>query len=97
MAGFAHIIRLGVREGTYGRIVGEYQFTYNEGGKSWVRTFGDEASLAEFLRSDIAIPPEVAAAAMEELRDAGKTTLTDVEIRESELPAMGLEDLPSDS
>ena len=96
MLGFAHIIRLGVREGTYGRTIGEYQFTYNDGRKSWVRTFDGGASLAEFLRSDAAIPADVVAAALEELRGAGKTTNADVEIRESEAPAMGLEQLPSD-
>ena len=75
MLGFAHIIRLGVREGTYGRTIGEYQFTYNDGRKSWVRTFDGGASLAEFLRSDAAIPADVVAAALEELRGAGKTTI----------------------
>ena len=96
MPGFAHIIRLGVREGTYGRMLGEYQFTYHESGKSWVRTFDGEASLAEFLRSDVAISTEVVAAGMEELRASGKTTIADVEIRESEAPAMGLEQMPSE-
>ena len=50
----------------------------------------------KFLRSDAAIPADVVAAALEELRGAGKTTIADVEIRESEAPAMGLEQLPSD-
>ena len=97
MLGFAHVIRLGVREGTYGRIVGEYQFTYNSGGNMWVRTFDDEASLAEFMGSDVAISPHVVASALEELSRSGSATVTDVEIRESEAPAMGLEQLPSDS
>jgi hypothetical protein len=97
MSGYVHIFRLGMREGTYGKIVGEYQFTYSASGKSWVRTFDDEASLLEFLRSDVAIPEDVAESALGELRRTGKTTIADVEIRESEAPAMGLEQLPSET
>jgi hypothetical protein len=97
MPGYAHIFRIGMREGTYGRIVGEYQFTYSDGGKTWVRTFDDQAALSDFLGSDIAVPAEIIEKALEDLHRAGKTTIADVEIRESEAPAMGLEQLPSDA
>ncbi len=96
MAGYAHIVRLGTREATYGRTVGQYQFTYNTGGRSWVRTFDDEISLAEFLRSEVGVVPNVADMAMEDLRRLGHATLTDIEIEEVHAPAMGLEQLPSD-
>src|SRR5205814_10179387 len=97
MPGYAHLIRLGVREGTYGKTVGEYQFTYSEGSKSWVRTFDDEPSLAEFLISDVAIPADVVDRALNQLRAEGRVTLAEIEIRESEAPAMGLQQLPSGS
>lgn len=97
MPGYAHLVRLGVREATYGRTIGEYQFTYNSAGKSWVRTFDDEASLAEFLLSDVAIPQDIAGPAMSDLERIGNTTIANVEIPETEAAAMGLEQLPSES
>ena len=97
MPGYANLIRLGLREGTYGKTIGEYQFTYSEGSKSWVRTFDDEPSLAEFLINDVAVPTDVVERAMDQLRGEGHVTLAEIDIRESEAPAMGLEQLPSDS
>jgi len=97
MPGYANLVRLGLRDGTYGRTVGEYQFTYVDGGKSWARTFDGEASLAEFLRSNVAVPAEVVDGALEKLRGEGHVTLAEVDIRESEAPAMGLELMPSES
>ncbi len=96
MPGFAHLVRLGTREGTYGTIVGQYQFTYNTGGKSWVRTFDDEHTLAQFLRSEVGVVPEVTDRAIEELHSTGHVTLPDIEIEEVHAPALGLEQLPSD-
>lgn len=96
MPGFAHVIRLGAREGTYGKIFGEYQFTYSEGGKAWVRVFDSEASLSEFLRSDAALAPDVVGGAIDQLLRAGNVTIADVEIKESDAAAMGLEQLPGD-
>jgi len=97
MPGYAHLIRLGLREGTYGRTVGEYQFTYSEGSKSWVRTFDDEPSLAEFLISDVAVPAIVVDKALDQRLEEGHVTLAEIDIRESEAPAMGLQQLPSES
>ncbi len=96
MVGFAHIVLLGTREGTSGRVFGQYQFTLSAGGNSWVRTFDREERLLEFLRSDIAVTPAAAESALEELRRSGNTTIANIEFRESEAPAMGLEQLPSD-
>ncbi len=96
MPGYAHIIRVGLRDGTYGGTVGEYQFTYTEGSNSWVRTFDGESSLAEFLASDIGVPGQVVDSTIDQLRREGNVTLADIDIRDSEAPAMGLEQLPSD-
>jgi hypothetical protein len=97
MPGYANLVRLGLREGTSGRSVGAYQFTYVDGGRSWDRTFDQESALAEFLRSNVAVPAKVVDSALEELRGEGHVTLTEVDIRESEAPAMGLELTPSES
>jgi hypothetical protein len=97
MPGYAHLIHLGLRDGTYGRTIGEYQFTYNDGKNSWVRTFDGEPSLAEFLIGDVAVPPDVVDGALDQLRAEGHVTLAEIDIRESEAPAMGLEQLPSES
>ncbi len=96
MIGFAHIVLLGAREGTYGKTLGQDQFTLNASGNSWVRTFDSEDKLLEFLVSDISLPAEIAESAVADVRQNGNTTIADVEIRESEAPAMGLEQLPSD-
>src|SRR5512146_2705079 len=97
MPGYAHLFRLDLREGTYGRTVGQYQFTYTEGGKTWSRTFDDDSSLAEFLGSYVAVPAAVVQRALDQLRREGSVTLADGDIEESEAPAMGLAQLPSDS
>ncbi len=97
MPGYAHIVRLGLREGTYGRTVGDYQFTYNASGKTWARTFEDEDSLAEFLVNNAAIPRDIADPAMSELARVGNATIANVEIPETEAGAMGLEQMPSET
>ncbi len=96
MIGLAHIVLLGAREGTYGKTLGQYQFTLNASGNSWVRTFDSEDKLLEFLVSDISVPADIADRALAEARRNGNSTIAEVEIRESEAPAMGLEQLPSD-
>jgi hypothetical protein len=53
--------------------------------------------LEEFLDSDIGLDARLVEKAIEELRRTGKVTIADVGIRETELPAMGLEQLPSDA
>lgn len=96
MPGFIHIFRVSTEPGPYQRAVPQYQLTYSTGGSSYSRVF-DERRLQAFLHSDIGLDPVVVGQAIEELRRTGKTTIADVEIRESELPAMGLEQLPSDA
>jgi len=97
MPGYAHLVRLGAREGTYGQTVGEYQFTYSSAGKTWARTFGDEASLSEFLLSEAAIPQDIVDPAMSDLARIGNVTIANVEIPETEAAAMGLEQIPSEA
>ncbi len=96
MSGFIHIFLLGPEQQRSGRRVPQFQLTYNTGGNSYVRVF-DEKGLDEFLRSHAGMRGEAADEAIEELRRARKTTIADVEIKDYEAPALGLEQLPSDS
>lgn len=96
MPGFAHIFLVGSEESqSSARRVPQYQFTYNTGGNSYVRVF-DEKGLEEFLRSEAGVLGEVAGKAIEELRRAGSTTITGVDIKDHEAPGLGLQQLPSD-
>jgi hypothetical protein len=96
MPGFLHIFFVGTELGPYGKAVLHYQLTYSTGGNSYVRVFS-EPGLEEFLDSDIGLDARLVEKAIEELRRTGKVTIADVGIRETELPAMGLEQLPSDA
>lgn len=95
MSGFVHIFRLEQATGTYGKTVFRYQLNYTVGGNTYVRVF-DEGGLDLFLRSDLSLTPEMAGKTMRELRAVGKATVADVDIPAHELPALGLEQLPSD-
>ncbi len=95
MPGFVHIFRLGTEPQKYGKIVAQYQLNYTIGGNSYVRVF-DENGLDKFLRSNIGITPEMTDTALQQLHEAGKTTLADVEIPQHEAPALGLEQVPTD-
>ncbi len=95
MPGFAHIFRVGEATGTYGKRVFEYQLNYTVGGNTYARVF-DEDGLDQFLRSDLALTPEMADQTMRELRESGKATVANVEIPAHEAPALGLQQLPSE-
>ncbi len=94
MPGYLHIFRL--PEAVNDRQATRYQLNYTVGGNSYVRVFNPEG-LDEFLRSNVGVAPEAAEEALRQLRCDGRTTIAEVDIRESEAPAMGLEQLPSDS
>jgi hypothetical protein len=96
MPGFAHIFRLGEGTGTYGRTVEQYQLNYTIGGNTYARVFDDEAGLDRFLRSELALTPEMADKTMRELRELGRATIANVEITAQEAPALGLQQVPSD-
>ena len=95
MAGYVHITRTDVATGTYGRSAEEYRFIYTAGGNSWARTF-DDRGLEEFLTSEVGLPPNVAGEIANRARLHGNVTVPDIALRESELPAMQLTQLPSD-
>ncbi len=95
MAGYIHIFRSDVATGTYGSSATEYQLTYSNGNVSYAGTF-NEAGLEEFLTTQLALAPENVAEAVTRARLQGNVTIAEVHVPESELPAMGLHEMPSD-
>ena len=94
-SGFAHIIALAVAEDSAGIRVPQYQFTYNDGGNSYARTF-DEFHLIEFLKGDLGLFPDIADRILTDVRTIGNATVRDVHIPETEAAAMGLMQVGSD-
>ena len=95
MAGYIHIFRSEVATGTLGRSAAEYQLTYTTGGNSYASSFG-EAELEEFLVRHVGLTLDEAGTVMDRVRLQGNATLPDIELRETEIGAMGLEQSPSD-
>ncbi len=95
MPGFAHIFRLGQQTGTYGKTIFEYQLNYTIAGDTYARVFED-AELEQFLRSNLGLTPEAVETTLRDLRELGKATVAGVDIPSHELPAMGLQQVPSD-
>ncbi|MGI9100940.1 MAG: hypothetical protein ACR2IF_00720 [Terriglobales bacterium] len=95
MPGYVHIFRLGSEPHNGGQAP-RYQLNYTVGGNSYVRVF-DPGGLDEFLRSNVGVTAEASDSVLQQLQRDGRATIAEVEIRESEAPAMGLEQLPSDS
>ncbi|HWR16134.1 MAG TPA: hypothetical protein VN577_15005 [Terriglobales bacterium] len=93
--GFAHIISLGVVSDSAGIRVPQYQFTFNDGGKSYGRTF-DETSLIQFLSQDIALRPDLLDQALADLRDHRNATIRNLTISENDAAFMGFKEVPSD-
>ena len=73
----------------------EYQTSYNVGAVSWAKVF-DPAGLDEFLRLATRLSPPSVEALLTDLRDQSHASKAPVEIRESQLVAMGFTELPSD-
>jgi hypothetical protein len=96
MAGYIHIFRSNAATGTYGIGYPEYQLTYNTGTSSWARVF-DEASLEEFLLSNLGLAEDTAGAVMDRARLHGNVTIADVDIPENEAGTMGMRQMPSDN
>jgi hypothetical protein len=94
MVGYIHIFRNELATGTYGSSATQYQLTYTSSGHSWAATF-DEGRLEDFL-AEIGIPRISAAEAVNRARLQGNTTIADVTVHESELSAMGLQQMPTD-
>jgi len=95
MAGYIHIFRIEVATGTYGSAATEYQLTYTNGKVSWAATF-DEAGLEEFLEKEVGLATVNVAEAVTRARLQGNVTIADVDIPETEMGAMGLNQMPSD-
>ncbi len=94
--GRLNIFGVGQRRGRYGEIIREYQLNFNDAGNTFSGTM-DEEKLREFLVTKMAIPGTIAERTLEELNVSGKSTLSDLDIPEVELGALGLVQEPSDS
>ena len=93
--GFAHILALGAVEDSSGLRVPQYQFTFNDGGNSYGRTF-DEARFVEFLREDIGLLPDVLDRVLSDLREHGHSTITDLHLSGNDTAFMALGQVSSD-
>jgi hypothetical protein len=93
--GYARILKVGEMEDSAGIRVPQYQFIYNDGGNTYSRTL-DEMSLIELLTKELALRPNIADAALKEVRREGRATIPDVEISENEAAAIGLQEVGSD-
>ncbi len=86
---------LSSHKGKYGGVVREFQVNYNANGNTFSGVMPEE-KLTEFLASKAGVSPDRLELILAELRRNHEFTLSDVEIRESEAPAMGLDQAPSD-
>lgn len=96
MESYAHIVAVGVADGTYDQKVPEYQITLNAGGDSWARTLEGDGELVTFLESSLALRRDIVDAAVRQLHETGHATIPAVEIAETEAPALGLVKTPID-
>ncbi len=96
MDSYAHIVAVGVADGTYDRKVPEYQITLVAGGASWARSLEGDGELMTFLESSLALRKDIVEAALRKLRETGSATIPGVEMPESEAPALGLVKTPVD-
>ena len=96
MESYAHIVAVGVADGTYNRKVPEYQITLNAGGASWARSLEGDGELMNFLESGLALRKDIVDAAVRQLHETGHANIPAVEIGENEAPALGLVKTPID-
>ncbi len=94
-AGRLHIFELGKHPGKYGETIPEFQVNYSADGNTFIGVM-EEEKLRSFLNSKAAVSPDSLDSVMAELRRNGQLTLTDIEIPESEAPALGLNQQPGD-
>ncbi|HLH05984.1 MAG TPA: hypothetical protein VKW78_01970 [Terriglobales bacterium] len=93
---YAHIIAVGIANGTHDRKIEEYQITLNAGGAAWVKVLEGDGELATFLETGLAVKPDLVERAMTELHEQGQTLIPDIELKEVEGPALGLRKTPID-
>jgi hypothetical protein len=96
MESYAHIVAVGVADGTYDRKIPEYQITLNAGGASWARTLEGDGELMSFLESSLALRKDIVDTAVRKLHETGNAIIPAVEIAETEAPALGLVKTPID-
>jgi hypothetical protein len=96
MESYAHIVAVGVADGTYDQKVPEYQISLNAGGASWARTLEGDGELVTFLESSLGLRRDIVDAAVRQLHETGHATIPAVEIAETEAPALGLVKTPID-
>jgi hypothetical protein len=96
MESYAHIVAVGVADGTYGRKLHEYQITLVAGGASWARSLEGDGELITFLESSLALRKDIVDAALRKLGETGHATIPGVEMPENEAPALGLVKTPID-
>ncbi len=94
--GRLHIFEVGKHKGKYGDTIREYQLNYNDAGNTFSGTM-DEEKLKELLATKLLPIGTEVESTIEELRASGNSTLTEIDIPESELGALGLVQEPSDS
>jgi hypothetical protein len=96
MESYAHIVAMGVADGTYDQKIPEYQITLNAGGASWARSLEGDGELMSFLESSLALRKDIVDAAVRQLHKTGHANIPAVEISEVEAPALGLVKTPID-
>ncbi len=96
MESYAHIVAVGLADGTYDQKIPEYQITLNVGGASWARSLDGNGELVSFLESSLALRKDIVDAAVRQLHETGHATIPAVEISEVEAPALGLVKTPID-
>lgn len=96
METYAHIMAIGVADGTYGKKLSEYQIMLNAGGASWARTIEGDTELEIFLESSLALRKEIVDAAVRSLRETGQAMIREVDLPENEAPILGFQKTPID-
>jgi len=96
METYAHIVAVGVADGTYGKKLPEYQIMLNAGGASWARTVEGDTELQTFLESRLALRRDIVEAAVRSLRETGQAMIREVDFPENEAPILGFQKAPID-
>src|SRR5512146_3019634 len=89
--GILHIIRLGQQRDKYDRLIADYQVTYNvPSGNSFYRLVHGDEELNGFLSHRAVVPRAERERALEDLRERGNATITDVDIPPEETTPLGM-------
>lgn len=94
--GRLHIFALGSHKGKYGEAVREYQVDFNDAGATFTGVM-EEGKLMDFLRTKVTLDAADLKRVLDGLRQTGRTTLSDIDLPEFEVTALGLVQQPSDA